>query len=108
MRALGLERLTKGKPPMSNMSDCDAVLAAIWADEGPGADGGYHCSNATILDATGLDGERVQEILRQLWRDGAIEGILVLGGRPYLQGIRRVLPGRPRVWKDDGFFTDQP
>jgi hypothetical protein len=89
-------------------SERDAVLAAIKAKEEP-VEGVYTCSNDTIVGATGLDSTRVADILGQLWKEGRIEGVLSMGEvKPYLSGIRRVMPGRPRTWGSDGHYKSQP
>ena len=66
-------------------------------------------SNESIVESTGLDPETVASVLRELWHSHEIEGILTAGGvRPHLMGIRRVLPGRPRAWANDGWYVEQP
>jgi hypothetical protein len=85
----------------------DRVLAAIETNEG--SDGRYPCDNDLIVEATGLSPERVAEILGRLWREGRIEGVLGMESvKPFLSGIRRVLPGRPRAWGIDGYHVEQP
>lgn len=83
-----------------------AVLAAIAKGESRPDSG---ATNESIEGATGLDSVTVASILRELWRTAQIEGLLGLGGeRPSLTGIRRVLPGRVRVWESDGWYVEQP
>jgi hypothetical protein len=85
-------------------SEQEAVVAAIKANEQP-VEGTYTCSNDTIVEATGLDSSLVAVILAQLWKEGRIEGLPSTGAvEPYLSGIRRVMPGRPRTWGADGHY----
>lgn len=87
------------------METSEQVLAAIAANEGPAEDGGYHCSNESIVEATDLGADEVATALDQLWAEGQIEGILTMGGVwPHLLGIRRVLLGRERIWGFDGRY----
>lgn len=81
------------------------VLAVIGLHE----DADEDCNNALIDEETGLDPATVDEILEHLWTTDQIEGILTLGGRhPSLDSIRRVLPGRDRLWGDDGRYRSHP
>jgi hypothetical protein len=92
---------------MPTESEFEAVLTAIEENEGSG--GQHHCSNETIVEATGLDAKVVADVLGILWRDARIEGAVTMGGvKPHLMGIVRVLPGRQRVWGGDGYFQPQP
>jgi hypothetical protein len=95
-----------GTALMPSPEDFDAVLAVIAADEGSVENG---CSSDTIVAATGLSNPEVAEVLEVLWRSTRIEGIPTLGDvRPHLRGIRRVLPGRERMWGLRGYFAESP
>ena len=89
------------------MVDPDAVkdvLAVIGLYE----DSDRDCNNALIDHETGLISSTVDEVLHYLWRMDQIEGIMTLGGRnPSLDNIRRVLPGRDRLWGDDGKWRER-
>jgi hypothetical protein len=77
------------------------VLAIIVLFE----DADEDCNNALIDHETGLASATVDEVLDYLWQTDQIEGIMTLGGRnPSLDSIRRVLPGRERLWGDDGRY----
>lgn len=92
----------------TNRRTVEAILAAIDAHEGPAEDGGYPCSNETIVEHTDLDSAQVAATLEELWEVGEIEGILTIGGvKPHLLGIRRVIRGRPRIWGADGYSKEQ-
>lgn len=94
---------------MAQVDSAAVVLAAIADQEGPAGGGGYPCTNESIAEATGLGSNVVSDALYELWRAGKIEGILTTAEvRPYLMGIRRVLPGRPRVWGAGGQFVELP
>ena len=81
------------------------VLAVIGLHE----DSDQDCNNALIDHETGLPSEAVDEVLDYLWEQGRIEAIMTLGGRnPSLDGIRRILPGRDRLWGDDGRYQPHP
>jgi hypothetical protein len=95
-----------GNALMPTPEDFDAVLAVIAANEGSAENG---CSNDTIVEATGLSKPEVAEVLTVLWRSIRIEGTPTLGdARPHLRGIRRVLPGRERMWGLRGYFAESP
>jgi len=90
-------------------SEARAVADAIAIHEGDRQEGRHNCTNDTIVEATGLEPEVVAAVLEELWQEGRIEGLLVVGGvKPYLRGIVRVLPGQSRVWERDGRFVRQP
>jgi len=89
-------------------SNVESVLAAIAANEGPEEDGSHCCGNDTIVEATELTMPVVCAVLARLWEQGQIEGVLTTGPKPYLRGIRRVLPGRPSIWGVDGYYRPQP
>ena len=89
-------------------SDTDRVLAVIDANEGSGEDVDPGCNNDTIVETTGLSMAAVCSVLATLWKQAWIEGVLTIGPVPYLQGIRRVLPGRERAWGVDGFYRPRP
>lgn len=81
------------------------VLAVIGLYE----DGTEDCNNAVLDQETGLDPTAVDEVLEYLWESDQIEGILTFGGRhPSLDSLRRVLPGRDRLWGDDGRYRLHP
>ena len=87
-------------------TEIEAVLSVIAAAEEPG---GAECDNAAIVEVTGFDPVTVAEILGQLWAADQIEGLKVLGAAPSehgvnLQGIRRVLPDRDRLWGSEGRY----
>ena len=90
------------------MLDPDAasdVLAVIGLYE----DSDRDCNNILIDHETGLAPATVDEALESLWQSDQIEGIMTLGGRnPTLDSIRRVLPGRERLWGDDGRYQPHP
>jgi hypothetical protein len=88
-------------------AEIQAVLKSIEQHEGPDPDGNYSCNNAVIIEATGLSKDTVEAVLRGLWQRGQIEGILVFGGNPNLEGIVRVLPRRERQWGWDGRYVAQ-
>ncbi len=93
------------------MTDADRqrVLAAIAANEDPARGGGVGCDNEVVVKATGLSSVVVAAVLEQLWRENRIEGVLTMAGvRPYLVGMLRVLPDRPRTWGSDGMYVAQP
>jgi hypothetical protein len=75
-----------------------AVLAAIADTEQLD---NAECDNDYIVEVTGMRPRVVAEILSQLWSKQQIEGIETLRSRSAravsLRGIRRVLPGRPRL-----------
>jgi hypothetical protein len=83
-------------PKPDNIKD---VLAVIGLYE----DGDVDCNNALLDHETGLDSATVDEVLGYLWRADLIEGVMVIGVRhPSLDDVRRVLPGRARLWGDEG------
>ena len=94
---------------MPTDSEVATVVAAIAANEGSPSDG-FHCNNETIVGVTDLDAPLVATILGELWQADRIEGVLTIGGgvKPHLEGIVRVLSGRQRVWKSDGYYQPQP
>jgi hypothetical protein len=93
---------------MTTTPDTAAVLAAIDTHGGPNPSGST-CGNEDIVAATGLDPETVARILGELWKSDQIEGVLGLGGvKPSLTGIARVIPGRRRLWDNDGRYVKQP
>jgi hypothetical protein len=93
---------------MTDTDPIEAVRNAIAAHEDD-------CNNEVIDEATGYEPGTVDAALERLWLAEQIEGILTLGGRvgapsrnPSLQGIRLVLPGRPRAWGWDGRYQKRP
>jgi hypothetical protein len=93
---------------MATRTEVQSVLKAIEQHEGPDPNGSFSCTNADIIEATGLSKDTVEAVLRDLWQRDLIEGILVLGGKPNLDGIVRVLPGRERQWGANGRYVAQP
>jgi hypothetical protein len=94
---------------MATRAEIQAVLKAIEQHEGSDPDGSsFSCTNADIIEATGLSKDTVEAVLRDLWQRDLIEGILVFGGNPNLDGIVRVLPGRECQWNFDGRYRAQP
>ena len=90
---------------MADPEDVKDVLAIIGLYE----DGDEDCNNALIDHETGMAPETVDDVLDYLWRADRIEGIMTLGGRnPSLDSIRRVLPGRERLWGVDGRYQPHP
>ena len=81
----------------------EAVLSVIAATEEPDR---AECDNLAIIEATGLHPATVGEILEKLWSQDWIEGVVAGGPSPAqgvnLRGIRRVLPGRDRLWGIEG------
>jgi hypothetical protein len=83
-----------------------AVLTAIESHEDNPQSG---ASNADLDAATGLDPQTVDDALDYLWSSARIEGVLaVCGRRPCLHGIRRVVPGRRRIWGSSGYYRKLP
>ena len=82
-----------GVPSASNESIVESVPSA---------------SNESIVESTGLDPETVASVLRELWHSHEIEGILTRRRASAPHGDRRVLPGRPRAWANDGWYVEQP
>jgi len=93
---------------MATRTEIQAVLKAIEQHEGPDPGGSFNCTNADIIETTGLSKDTVEAVLRDLWQSNQIEGIQTLGGNPNLQGIVRVLPGRDRIWGLEGRYKAQP
>jgi len=85
--------------------DVKDVLAVIGLYE----DGDEDCNNALLDAETQLDPKTVDQVLDYLWKTDQIEAIMTLGGRhPSLDGIRRVLPDRERLWGADGRYQPHP
>ena len=88
-------------PKPDNVKD---VIAVIGLHE----DADVDCNNALIDHETGLSSATVDKVLDYLWRTDQIEGIMTLGGRnPSLDDVRRVLPGRDRLWGEDGKWRER-
>jgi hypothetical protein len=86
---------------MPNPDDVKDVLAVIGLHE----DGDEDCNNTVIDHETGLSPSTVDEVLEYLWKSDQIEGIMTGGGRsPSLDDLRRVLPGRERLWGNEGRY----
>jgi hypothetical protein len=94
------------------MTEPERVLDAIAAREDPDDHQGPNgnSNNDFIAADTGLDRETVDRIVKMLWRTNQIEGVLLpiagvqISDGVYLDGIRRVLSGRPRLWGADGYY----
>jgi hypothetical protein len=90
---------------MVDPEDVKDVLAVIGLYE----DADQDCNNVLIDYETGLDSATVDEVLDHLWKTDQVEGIMTFGGRnPSLDGLRRVLPERNRLWGTDGRSRPHP
>ena len=89
---------------MPNPDDIKDVLAVIGLHE----DADVDCNNALLDHETGLRSATVDEVLEYLWNTDQVEGVTVSGDRnPSLDDIRRVLPGRARLWGDEGKWRER-
>jgi hypothetical protein len=67
--------------------------------------GYFQCDTLTLVEETSLDPVIVDTVLDFLWARHRIEAKSFTGaGRPFLTGIRRVLPTRPRLWGEEGRY----
>lgn len=103
--AAALDRLVGPATAVGPTTTFQDVLAVIgWYEDADGV-----CNDAPPGHETGLDPTTVDEVLDYLWTADQIEGIMTLGGRhPSLDDVRRVLPGRDRLWGDDGRYLPHP
>jgi hypothetical protein len=84
--------------------DIQDVVQAIELHENDDA-----CGSEVIIAETGLDHSVVLTVLSHLWQEDRIEG-LATGwvGLPPITffGVRRVIPGRARLWGERGRFKE--